>query len=201
MTFDLPLELLGTEFHRRCWLALASIPYGQTVSYGEQARRLGWAATLPERSGPRTVATRCDRVAVSSSDRCGRLADRLRWRARGEALSPRARGRAAPPRLRPEPRTSVTARASLGLCRSAEWRGSNSSSGGRSLPTAARRRSTQFATRARARACASCTSRRRNGSTCGVPPTTSTRRSSAGSRCGIRTARSGPWDRRSCSTR
>src|SRR5262245_33439618 len=41
VTFDLPFELLGTEFQRRCWLALASIPYGQTVSYGEQARRLG----------------------------------------------------------------------------------------------------------------------------------------------------------------
>ena len=40
-TFDLPLELDGTEFQRRCWLALGSIPYGQTVSYGEQARRLG----------------------------------------------------------------------------------------------------------------------------------------------------------------
>ncbi|HET8606402.1 MAG TPA: methylated-DNA--[protein]-cysteine S-methyltransferase [Gaiellaceae bacterium] len=39
--FDLPLELAGTEFQRRCWLALATIPYGQTVSYGEQARRLG----------------------------------------------------------------------------------------------------------------------------------------------------------------
>ncbi len=41
VNFDLPLELLGTGFNRRCWLALASIPYGQTVSYGEQARRLG----------------------------------------------------------------------------------------------------------------------------------------------------------------
>jgi methylated-DNA-[protein]-cysteine S-methyltransferase len=41
VAFDLPLELNGSEFHRRCWLALASIPYGQTVSYGEQARRLG----------------------------------------------------------------------------------------------------------------------------------------------------------------
>jgi methylated-DNA-[protein]-cysteine S-methyltransferase len=41
VTFDLPLELNGTEFNRRCWLALASIPYGETVSYGEQARRLG----------------------------------------------------------------------------------------------------------------------------------------------------------------
>ena len=39
--FDLPLDLGGTEFQRRCWLALATIPYGQTVSYGEQARRLG----------------------------------------------------------------------------------------------------------------------------------------------------------------
>jgi methylated-DNA-[protein]-cysteine S-methyltransferase len=41
VTFDLPLELHGTEFNRRCWLALASIPYGQMISYGEQARRLG----------------------------------------------------------------------------------------------------------------------------------------------------------------
>jgi methylated-DNA-[protein]-cysteine S-methyltransferase len=39
--FDLPFDLDGTEFQRQCWLALASIPYGQTVSYGEQARRLG----------------------------------------------------------------------------------------------------------------------------------------------------------------
>ena len=41
VAFDLPLELRGTDFQRECWLALATIPYGQTVSYGEQARRLG----------------------------------------------------------------------------------------------------------------------------------------------------------------
>ena len=41
VAFDLALELNGSEFQRSCWLALASIPYGQTVSYGEQARRLG----------------------------------------------------------------------------------------------------------------------------------------------------------------
>jgi methylated-DNA-[protein]-cysteine S-methyltransferase len=41
-SFDLPLDLDGSEFQRRCWLALATIPYGQTVSYGEQARRLGY---------------------------------------------------------------------------------------------------------------------------------------------------------------
>ena len=39
--FDLPLDLDGTEFQRHCWLALATIPYGQTVSYGEQSRRIG----------------------------------------------------------------------------------------------------------------------------------------------------------------
>jgi methylated-DNA-[protein]-cysteine S-methyltransferase len=41
VAFDLPLELHGTDFQQECWLALATIPYGRTVSYGEQARRLG----------------------------------------------------------------------------------------------------------------------------------------------------------------
>jgi methylated-DNA-[protein]-cysteine S-methyltransferase len=41
VSFELPLELRGTDFQRQCWLALGTIPYGQTVSYGEQARRLG----------------------------------------------------------------------------------------------------------------------------------------------------------------
>jgi methylated-DNA-[protein]-cysteine S-methyltransferase len=40
-SFDLPLDLGGTAFQQRCWNALATIPYGRTVSYGEQARRLG----------------------------------------------------------------------------------------------------------------------------------------------------------------
>jgi methylated-DNA-[protein]-cysteine S-methyltransferase len=39
--FDLPLDLAGTEFQRRAWLALTSIPFGTTRSYAEQARRLG----------------------------------------------------------------------------------------------------------------------------------------------------------------
>ncbi|MGH3136880.1 MAG: methylated-DNA--[protein]-cysteine S-methyltransferase [Gaiellaceae bacterium] len=40
-TFELPLDLRGTPFQVQAWQALASIPYGTTVSYGEQARRLG----------------------------------------------------------------------------------------------------------------------------------------------------------------
>jgi methylated-DNA-[protein]-cysteine S-methyltransferase len=39
--FDVPLDLAGTEFQVAAWRALADIPYGTTISYGEQARRLG----------------------------------------------------------------------------------------------------------------------------------------------------------------
>jgi methylated-DNA-[protein]-cysteine S-methyltransferase len=39
--FELPLDLAGTEFQVAAWRALADIPYGTTISYGEQARRLG----------------------------------------------------------------------------------------------------------------------------------------------------------------
>lgn len=39
--FDLPLDLEGTDFQKEAWLALAGVPYGQTTSYGEQARAIG----------------------------------------------------------------------------------------------------------------------------------------------------------------
>jgi methylated-DNA-[protein]-cysteine S-methyltransferase len=39
--FDLPLDLDGTEFQRRAWLALADVPYGETTTYGQQAERIG----------------------------------------------------------------------------------------------------------------------------------------------------------------
>ena len=58
-SFELPLDVRGTEFQRRCWLALATIPYGQTVSYGEQARRLGLGRDAARRLGRRTGRIRC----------------------------------------------------------------------------------------------------------------------------------------------
>lgn len=39
--FDLPLAPEGTPFRRRVWDALLTIPYGQIISYGELARRVG----------------------------------------------------------------------------------------------------------------------------------------------------------------
>ena len=39
--FDLPLDLIGTDFQKAAWLALADVPYGETSSYGEQAERIG----------------------------------------------------------------------------------------------------------------------------------------------------------------
>lgn len=40
-TFDLPLDPRGTPFQRAAWEVLRGIPFGETISYGEQARRLG----------------------------------------------------------------------------------------------------------------------------------------------------------------
>jgi methylated-DNA-[protein]-cysteine S-methyltransferase len=68
VTFELPLELQGSDFQRRCWLALATIPYGQTVSYGEQARRLGLGADTARAVGaangrnPLPIVLPCHRV-------------------------------------------------------------------------------------------------------------------------------------------
>lgn len=39
--FDVPLDPYGTEFQQRVWRVVASIPYGETVSYGDIAADLG----------------------------------------------------------------------------------------------------------------------------------------------------------------
>lgn len=38
--FDLPVDVQGTEFQRKVWRELSRIPFGQTISYGELARRV-----------------------------------------------------------------------------------------------------------------------------------------------------------------
>lgn len=39
--FTVPLDPAGTPFQQSAWKVLQEIPYGQTITYGEQARRLG----------------------------------------------------------------------------------------------------------------------------------------------------------------
>lgn len=38
--FATPLDVIGTDFQRRVWAELQRIPYGETISYGELARRV-----------------------------------------------------------------------------------------------------------------------------------------------------------------
>ena len=40
-SFEIPLDLVGTPFQRRAWQELSRIPFGETISYAEQARRVG----------------------------------------------------------------------------------------------------------------------------------------------------------------
>lgn len=40
-TFDIPLKIEGTEFQKKVWNALLEIPYGETRSYLEIAKRIG----------------------------------------------------------------------------------------------------------------------------------------------------------------
>jgi methylated-DNA-[protein]-cysteine S-methyltransferase len=75
-TFDLPLDLIGTPFQRTVWHALREIPYGETVSYGELAQRLGRpsaarAVGLANGRNPIGIIVPCHRVVGSSGDLTG----------------------------------------------------------------------------------------------------------------------------------
>ena len=69
--FDLPLRLEGTPFQREVWQELCRIPYGETISYGELARRIGRpnaprAVGLANGSNPIAIVVPCHRVIGSS---------------------------------------------------------------------------------------------------------------------------------------
>jgi methylated-DNA-[protein]-cysteine S-methyltransferase len=75
-TFDLRLEPHGTPFQRRVWELIAQVPYGQTTSYGELARRLGGDATPQEAgaavgSNPLSILIPCHRVIGSTGKLTG----------------------------------------------------------------------------------------------------------------------------------
>jgi methylated-DNA-[protein]-cysteine S-methyltransferase len=63
--FDLPLAPAGTPFQRAAWQAMLEIPYGQTRSYGELARRLA--------SVPRAIGGACGRNPIPIVIPCHRV--------------------------------------------------------------------------------------------------------------------------------
>jgi methylated-DNA-[protein]-cysteine S-methyltransferase len=74
--FDVPLAMAGTPFQRRVWRALRDIPYGETASYGEMARRLGRpsasrAVGLANGRNPIAVIVPCHRVIGSDGSLTG----------------------------------------------------------------------------------------------------------------------------------
>jgi methylated-DNA-[protein]-cysteine S-methyltransferase len=74
--FDLRLSLHGTPFQRRVWTALQDIPYGQTISYGELADRIGQpsasrAVGLSNGKNPIGIIVPCHRVVGADGSLTG----------------------------------------------------------------------------------------------------------------------------------
>jgi methylated-DNA-[protein]-cysteine S-methyltransferase len=74
--FELPLAPEGTPFQLRVWNALLEIPYGETISYGELAARIGdrsasRAVGLANGSNPLPIVIPCHRVIGSNGKLTG----------------------------------------------------------------------------------------------------------------------------------
>lgn len=69
--FDLPLAPIGTPFQMQAWQALREIPYGTTLSYGQQAAHIGKpnacrAIGLANGRNPISIIVPCHRVIGAS---------------------------------------------------------------------------------------------------------------------------------------
>lgn len=69
--FDLPLDLHGTSFQQQAWKVLCKIPYGRTLSYQEQAIKLGDAKKCRAVGGangknPLPIIIPCHRVITKN---------------------------------------------------------------------------------------------------------------------------------------
>ena len=74
--FSVPVSLSGTEFQRTVWTALQDIRYGETVSYGELAERIGRPAAsravgLANGKNPISIIVPCHRVVGSTGNLTG----------------------------------------------------------------------------------------------------------------------------------
>jgi methylated-DNA-[protein]-cysteine S-methyltransferase len=85
-TFDVPLRPAGTEFQRAAWDVLRQIPYGTTMTYGEQARALGdmnkaRAVGAAHGRNPLSIVVPCHRVTGADGTLTGFAGglDAKRW--------------------------------------------------------------------------------------------------------------------------
>jgi len=74
--FDVPLDVVGTEFQYSVWQVLQSIPYGETMSYGEQATVLGdpnkaRAVGTANGRNPISIVVPCHRVIGANGSLTG----------------------------------------------------------------------------------------------------------------------------------
>jgi methylated-DNA-[protein]-cysteine S-methyltransferase len=74
--FDLPLAPEGPAFHQRVWRELCNIPYGETISYGELARRIdapnaSRAVGRANGANPIPIVIPCHRVIGSNGKLTG----------------------------------------------------------------------------------------------------------------------------------
>ena len=74
--FDLPLSFTGTDFQKKVWDALMTIPYGETRSYGQIAARTGnpkaaRAVGMANNRNPISIICPCHRVIGSSGHLTG----------------------------------------------------------------------------------------------------------------------------------
>lgn len=82
--FDLPLELVGTEFQKKVWAALVTIPYGETRSYSEIAVQIGApravrAVGAANGRNPIPIVVPCHRVIGASGSLVG-FGGGLEWK-------------------------------------------------------------------------------------------------------------------------
>jgi methylated-DNA-[protein]-cysteine S-methyltransferase len=84
--FDLPLEARGGEFDRQVWDLITQVPYGQTTTYGDLARRLGGGVDPREVGAavgrnPLSILIPCHRVIGSTGKLTGYAGGLYRKRA------------------------------------------------------------------------------------------------------------------------
>lgn len=75
-SFDLPLILNGTVFQIQAWQQLQKIPYATTISYGQQAEKMGnknkaRAVGMANRLNPISIVIPCHRVIGSNGHLVG----------------------------------------------------------------------------------------------------------------------------------